>query len=116
MQDIIIEPEYLDVQIPAGATFVHPTIADHTVFAYVIDGRGCFDRKKGVYAANESLVLWDKGERVVLSTEARPARLLLVSGKPIGEPIAWQGPIVMNTQEELALAFRQYRQGTFIQT
>jgi redox-sensitive bicupin YhaK (pirin superfamily) len=59
-------------------------------------------------------VVFDDGEEVVVSTEGESVRFLLVSGKPIGEPVAWYGPIVMNTQEELEIAFDEYRNGTFI--
>jgi len=63
---------------------------------------------------NENLVLFDDGEQVVASTEDEPVRFLLISGQPIGEPVAWYGPIVMNTQRELQIAFKEYNNGTFI--
>ena len=63
---------------------------------------------------NNTLVLFGAGDQVVMSTENEPARFLLISGKPIGEPVAWYGPIVMNTQEELRVAFEEYSNGTFI--
>jgi redox-sensitive bicupin YhaK (pirin superfamily) len=62
----------------------------------------------------ESLVIFDDGEEVVISTKDSGVRALFVSGKPIGEPVAWHGPIVMNTQEELRIAFEEYEKGTFI--
>jgi hypothetical protein len=62
----------------------------------------------------ENLILYGDGDEVVISTQAKPVRFLLVSGQPIGEPIAWYGPIVMNTQEELRIAFEEYEKGTFI--
>jgi len=131
VRDIITSPEYLDVSVPAGTEFVHPTIPGHTVFAYVIEGKAWFCQQKDPFAyevegtnyfdiqrdafiANETLVLFDDGEQVVVSTEKEPARFLLVSGKPIGEPVAWYGPIVMNTQEELQIAFEEYNNGTFL--
>jgi redox-sensitive bicupin YhaK (pirin superfamily) len=132
VQDIVIEPEYLDVSIPAGATFVHPVKPGHTVFAYVISGEGFFDRKResegfevaGTPAGgpppdrlieSESLVLYDRGgEEVEMTAVGAPLRFLLVSGKPIGEPVAWYGPIVMNTQQEIRVAFEEYQNGTFI--
>jgi hypothetical protein len=61
-----------------------------------------------------SLVVLDDGEQVTVSTEQQGVRFLLISGKPIGEPVAWYGPIVMNTQEELQIAFDEYQKGTFI--
>ena len=66
------------------------------------------------FVSNEMLVHFDDGDRIQVATEDEPARFLLVSGKPIGEPVAWYGPIVMNTQEELRIAFEEYQNGTFI--
>ena len=64
--------------------------------------------------ANGELVLFTDGEEIVVSAGEEPVRFLLMSGKPIGEPVAWYGPIVMNTQEELRIAFEEYEKGTFI--
>ena len=117
--------------IPANSEFLHPTKAGHTVFAYVIEGEGIFCQEKDPFTYemeganyfdmerspmidNTSLVVFDDGEQVTVSTEEKGVRFLLVSGKPIGEPVAWYGPIVMNTQEELQIAFDEYRKGTFI--
>ncbi len=63
---------------------------------------------------SENLILFDDGDELTISTEEKPVRFLLISGKPIGEPVAWYGPIVMNTQEELRIAFEEYENGTFI--
>jgi len=131
VRDVVIEPEYLDITIPAKSEYVHPTRRGHNVFAYVIGGRALFchednpftyeiegvnyfDLKRDRFVGNLDLVLFGDGEQVVVTTQAEPVRFLLVSGKPIGEPIAWGGPIVMNTQEQLRTAFEQYRNGTFI--
>jgi redox-sensitive bicupin YhaK (pirin superfamily) len=131
VQDVVTNPEYLDLTIPAKTEFIHPTQPGHTVFAYVIEGKACFCRQKNPFSyeveganyfdlqrepfvADGGLVLFGDGERVVFSPEPAPARLLLVSGKPIGEPVAWYGPIVMNTSEELRIAFEEYQNGTFI--
>jgi redox-sensitive bicupin YhaK (pirin superfamily) len=131
VRDIVIEPEYIDVAIPAHAEYIHQTKQGHTVFAYVIDGRGCFceenkpftyeveginyfDMERDAFLGNETLILFEDGHHVSISTEDQPVRFLLISGKPIGEPIAWQEPIVMNTQEELRVAFEEYQQGTFV--
>jgi len=126
VQDIFIDPSYLDIQVPAGQEFKHPTQQGHTVFAYVIDGQGLFgsqtikseDRGQHVESSdmisNETLVLFSDGDQVVVTTRDNAVRFLLISGKPIREPVAWQGPIVMNTQEELRLAFEEYQAGTFI--
>ena len=113
VKDIVIDSEYLDVTVPVKTDFIHPTKSGHTCFAYVIDGKGYFsDEKKTV--AGENLVLFNDGERVVISTDTEPVHFLLISGKPIGEPVAWYGPIVMNTQAELKIAFEEYNSGTFI--
>ncbi len=131
VRDIVIDPEYLDITVPSGSQFIHPTEPGRTVFAYVIEGRAhfCheknpfnyerqganyFDIERDSFVSNENLVLFDDGEQVVVSTEYDPVRFLLISGNPIREPVAWYGPIVMNTQEELRIAFEEYRQGTFI--
>ncbi len=66
------------------------------------------------FVSNRTLVLFDDGDEVAVSTESEPVRFLLISGKTIGEPVAWYGPIVMNTQDELRVAFEEYRQGTFV--
>jgi redox-sensitive bicupin YhaK (pirin superfamily) len=64
--------------------------------------------------ASEHLILFSDGDRVKVNTGEKPVRFLLISGKPIGEPVAWRGPIVMNTQAELKVAFEEYSNGTFI--
>jgi quercetin 2,3-dioxygenase len=112
VQDIIIDPEYLDVTIPIKTEFVHPTKLGYTVFAYIIEGKGYFSEKKEMFA-NTNLVLFEDGEQLRVTAEDGPVRFLLISGKPIGEPVAWYGPIVMNTQGELKIAFEEYRNGTF---
>ncbi len=111
---IVIEPEYLDVTVPAGAEFRHPTKPGHTVFAYVIEGRGSFDAQKERLVANGSVCLYEDGQFISVSSAGEPLRFLLVSGRPLREPVAWYGPIVMNTEEELRLAFEEYQSGTFI--
>jgi redox-sensitive bicupin YhaK (pirin superfamily) len=114
VKDIVIDPEYLDVTVPAKAAFTHPTKKGHTVFAYVIEGKGHFDLQKDAQLGNGTLCLFDDGDHVAITAEHEPVRFLLISGKPIGEPVAWYGPIVMNTEEELEVAFEEYRKGTFI--
>ncbi len=131
VREIVTEPEYLDVSIPARSSFRHPVKAGHTVFAYVFEGEGYFDPERDPYAREDvaesyfdmerpcvcgdrTVVLYGPGDTVAVSTEERPVRFLLVSGRPLGEPIAWYGPIVMNTQAELRVAFREYEQGRFV--
>jgi redox-sensitive bicupin YhaK (pirin superfamily) len=131
VQDIVIDPEYLDITVPPKSNFTYTVKRGHTVFAYVIEGKGYFDQGRDSYAyeveganyfdfkrdclmGSENLILFDEGDEVAISTEDKPVRFLFVSGKPIGEPVAWYGPIVMNTQEELRRAFKEYQDGTFI--
>ena len=112
--DVMIEPEYLDVRVPAKETFSHPIPDHHTVFAYVHAGQGAFDAEAERLIGNRSLILFDQGDQVRVTAGPEGVRFLLISGKPLNEPIAWGGPIVMNTQEELKLAFEEFRSGTFI--
>ena len=114
VKDVVIDPEYLDVAMPAGVTFSHETPKGHTVFAYVIGGQGYFDEKKEKLIGNGTACLFNDGHSVQIATGKDGVRFLLISGKPIGEPVAWYGPIVMNTEEELEAAFEEYRNGTFI--
>jgi redox-sensitive bicupin YhaK (pirin superfamily) len=114
VQDIITEPTYLDVTVETGGHFVRKIPNEYNVFAYVIKGAGRFDGQKDV--DNENLVIFGQGDEVRISATRRPLRFLLISGKPIGEPVAWRGPIVMNTEEELSLAFHEYQAGTFIKS
>jgi redox-sensitive bicupin YhaK (pirin superfamily) len=114
VQDVAVKPVYLDVTLESGADIEHPTPPDHTVFAYAVSGSGSV----GPNAAHElragQLALFARGGSVTAAAGDRPFRFLLVSGRPLGEPVAWSGPIVMNTREELAAAFRDYREGTFV--
>jgi redox-sensitive bicupin YhaK (pirin superfamily) len=114
VRDIIIDPEYLDITVPANTEYFHPTKKGYTVFIYVIGGNGMTGGQEGQTIRNETLVLFKDGDQVNLKAGDEPLRLLLISGKPLNEPIAWGGPIVMNTQEELDNAFEEYRNGTFI--
>ncbi len=129
--DVVIDPAYLDVAVPPETTFTHPVRRGQKAFAYVVAGEGYFDPERNSFAhevvgANyfdmrrecscsaESLILYGDGDEVMITTHERGVRFLLVSGMPIGEPVAWYGPIVMNTQEELRIAFEEYEKGTFI--
>jgi quercetin 2,3-dioxygenase len=131
VQDVVVEPSYLDVSMPPETIFSHRIESGHKVLAYVVEGEGYFDPERSAYSHEvvgnayfdmkqpcvcdaESLVLYEDGDEVVIKTEEMPVRFLLVSGKPIGEPVAWHGPIVMNTREELRIAFEEYEKGTFI--
>ena len=112
--DVVIQPEYLDVSVPGGGAFAHRVPPGHTVLAYVIDGDGTFAPDADAPTRAGYLVQYGDGEQLSVAAGKGGVRFLLVSGKPIREPVAWYGPIVMNTQEELEVAFREYRYGTFI--
>ncbi len=131
VQDIVIDPAYLDISVPSKSNFRYRVKRGHTVFAYVIEGKGYFDLGRDSYAyeveganyfdfkreclmGSENLILFNDGDEVAIATDEEPVRFLFISGKPIGEPVAWYGPIVMNTQEELRIAFEEYEKGTFI--
>ena len=131
VRDIITDPEYLDVTLPPKASFAHRVRRGYTAFAYVThgaglfepdgdpfryeaEGRGWFELKRERTIGPESLVIFDDGDELAIAAGEEGARFLLVSGKPIREPVAWWGPIVMNTQEELRIAFDEYERGTFL--
>lgn len=110
VQDLVVDVEYLDVHLKAGSKFEHPTDADLTVFAYVIDGSAYYS---DAFIGPQNCALFGKGDRVkILAKES--THFLFVTGKPLNEPIAWGGPIVMNTDAELTSAFEELERGTFI--
>lgn len=131
VRDIVTDPEYLDVMIPPRASFVHPVKRGQKAFAYVMEGEGYFDPGRDSYGhevigdnyfdfkrtcicKNETVVLFGDGDEVFVTSEDEGVRFLLISGRPIEEPVAWYGPVVMNTQQELRLAFEEYQKGTFL--
>ena len=132
VRDIVIDPEFLDVTVAASSAFTHAVKPGHTVFAYVLEGVGYFDPQRDAFAHEafgagwfdvsrpcacgpETVVLYARtGDRIAVTTEQQSVRFLLVSGRPLGEPVAWYGPIVMNTQEELRVAFEEYENGKFV--
>jgi redox-sensitive bicupin YhaK (pirin superfamily) len=117
VRDVVTRPLYLDVTIPPGASFVHATPRGHTVFAYVFEGEGRFDGGSSEPVGNRSLVEFSDGDGVaVAAAKDKAVRFLLVSGGPIHEPIAWRGPIVMNTQAELETAFAELENNTFVKS
>ena len=113
---IVTDPEYLDVTVPPRTRFEHPTVSGHTVFAYVIAGSGCFaeGNAEEACASDASVALFGDGDSIVVTTAEQPVRFLLCSARPLHEPVAWGGPIVMNTQAELQAAFDELERGTFI--
>jgi redox-sensitive bicupin YhaK (pirin superfamily) len=128
---IAADPIYLDVSIAPGARKTLAVETTRHAFSYVFAGGGKFynasaplaaptetvgeaDSKSPVEADNRSLVLFDRGDEVAVHAGDEGIRFLLVSGKPLQEPVAWYGPIVMNTQEQLRQAFAELEQGTFL--
>ncbi len=131
VEGIAADPTYLDVSIPPHARKVLPVAAAHNAFAYVFAGSGAFCGVKEPLAVptegegwldvhpragvdDRSLVLFGPGDEVAVRAGDDGIRFLLVSGAPLKEPVAWYGPIVMNTQEELRRAFSELDAGTFL--
>ena len=128
---IAADPIYLDVSIPPGKRKTFPVETTRHAFAYVFGGLGKFcnasgplsvstegvgwaDTKPPSEATSRSLVLFDRGDELTVQAGEDGIRFLLVSGKPLEEPVAWYGPIVMNTQEQLRQAFEELDRGTFL--
>ena len=133
---IAAEPRYLDVSVPPGRTKRLPVEVGLHAFAYVFAGGGSFRdaspprpvrteavgeplpastaRADDGETENRTLVLFDRGDEVIVRAGEQGIRFLLVSGRPLEEPVAWHGPIVMNTKQELQTAFQEYLNGTFI--
>lgn len=129
---IAADPRYLDVRVPPGVRKRLPVETTRHAFAYVFEGAGVFrdssdpqavrtELEEGVEvystlgeAGDRTLVLFDQGDEVVVQAGPEGVRFLLVSGRPLEEPVAWHGPIVMNTQGELRQAMSDLRNGTFI--
>jgi hypothetical protein len=131
VEGVAANPRYLDISVPPGKLRRIPVEVDRNAFAYVFAGAGSFrdasapqavltesavdSRAAPVYdARHHSLVLFDRGDEIVVQAGPEGIRFLLVSGKPFAEPVAWHGPIVMNTEAELRQAFRELQEGTFI--
>jgi hypothetical protein len=133
VEGIAADPRYLDVWVPPGKRKVLPVETTRHAFAYVFEGSGSFrdasapqpvrtdhiapdGGEQTSLTGNRSLVLFDSGDEVVVTAGDGGIRFLMVSGKPLKEPVAWQGPIVMNTQDELRQAFAELKLGTFIRS
>ena len=112
VRDLAIDIEYFDVESTSGKTFEHSTAKDDTVFAYIVEGSV---EAKGKTITQGQCAVFGKGDLVKISSK-NGAHFLYVSGEPLNEPVAWRGPIVMNTEEELAIAFEELDAGTFIKT
>ncbi|MBI3988089.1 MAG: pirin family protein [candidate division NC10 bacterium] len=114
---IAADPLYLDVFVPAHASFTQPITRGHTAFAYVFEGEAKFvidDQEDGTRISHPRLVVWGDGDSIKVITTEKPVRFLLVSGQPLHEPVARYGPFVMNTREEIEQALQDLRQGTFV--
>jgi quercetin 2,3-dioxygenase len=128
---IAADPIYIDVSVPPGRRKTLPVETTRHAFAYVFAGSGKFCNASGPLAVptepvgwldtappkeaeDRSLVLFDRGDEVIVQAGSDGIRFLLVSGKPLEEPVAWYGPIVMNTQEQLRNAFDELQKGTFL--
>ena len=133
VEGVAADPRYLDVWVPPGVQKSFPVESSRHAFAYIFEGSGTFrdaSVPRGVLtervgegesgpavleqAGNRSLVLFDSGDEITVQAGAAGLRFLLVSGRPLEEPVAWRGPIVMNTDEELRRAYAELRDGTFI--
>ena len=137
VEGVAADPRYLDVSLPSGARRSLPVDRAHHAFAYVFEGSGSFrdashprpvatervtnastededPNDETDWTGNRSLVLFDRGDEVTVQAGDASIRFLLVSGRPLEEPVAWRGPIVMNTNEELQQAYSELRSGTFI--
>jgi redox-sensitive bicupin YhaK (pirin superfamily) len=95
---------------------VHPVKRGHTAFAYLLEGRASFDEEAEDVVEDGHLVVFRDGDSVRVQTRDTPSRFLLVSGRPLHEPIAWWGPIVMNTRREIEQAVEEFQNGTFIKS
>jgi quercetin 2,3-dioxygenase len=114
VKDIIADPEYFDVEMPENAEFIAPVNHDYTAFAYVYEGSVSFDESRKAPLHSGEGALFGHGSQVRAITGPSKASFIMFSGKPIKEPVAWRGPIVMNTETELAIAFKEFREGNFI--
>ena len=114
--DIAANPTYLDVCILAGCLFSHPVSRGHTAFAYVFEGTAGFveEEETLTWIDQTKLVVWEDGDLVKMKAGDESVRMLLISAKPLNEPIARYGPFVMNTKDEIEQALLDLKQGTFI--
>lgn len=115
VKNVTVSPTYLDAKVPPFAISDWEIDPTHNVFAYVARGSATFQGKEKP-AGEKSLVLYEKGNRIRIIAGKDGVRFLLIAGKPLNEPVAWRGPIVMNTDDELRTAFEEYSNGTFLKT
>lgn len=114
-RDLAVDVEYMDVTIPKGANFEHSVAEGATVFAYVMEGDAKFDIQSSITVPSGSVVIYERSKHAVsVATEESPVRFLLGVGRPLKESVAWQGPVVMNTWDEIEDAFTELRDGNFL--
>jgi quercetin 2,3-dioxygenase len=109
-----IKPDYFDVEIEPDGVWSFETDPDSTLFVYIVQGSGFFDPEQSTLYPEKQAVLFNEGEDLWVKAGDNGMRLLMLSAKPLNEPIAWGGPIVMNTKEELDKAFQELDNNTFI--
>ncbi|MHA2105687.1 MAG: pirin family protein [Candidatus Hodarchaeales archaeon] len=114
VRDVAVKPTYYHINMPKSTSIKVPFEFDHTVFAYAFNGSGYFDSEKTQLVDKDNLIVYEKGDEVTIQSGSNGLEYILVSGKPLNEPVAWYGPIVMNTKEELVTAFQDYQNGSFI--
>jgi redox-sensitive bicupin YhaK (pirin superfamily) len=117
--DIVAEPTYLDVTIPPKGHFSHPVQRGHAAFAYLFEGQGLFGKngeEEEIIVNASQLVVFTDGDYIKANASNQPMRFLLISGKPLDEPIARYGPFVMNTQQEIEQALEDLKNGTFVKS
>jgi redox-sensitive bicupin YhaK (pirin superfamily) len=114
VRDIVVDIEYIDVSLVPNTKFEHPVKSGYKTFGYIYEGKGYFDTsEKELVDRNHGVLFKDTGGIYVESLD-EVLSFILISGAPIKEPVAWRGPIVMNTDEELDIAFKEYQDGSFI--
>ncbi len=117
VEGVAAAPLYLDIYIPANRSARFPVEPGHHAFAYVFEGAGSMDGEKGApphAVENRNLILFGEGDEIAVTGGSVGLRFLLASGRPLGEPVAWHGPIVMNTQAEIETALLDLERGTFL--
>ena len=108
-----VKATFLDVSLEEAFTWEYVTNPEDTVFAYIVEGEGYFGGEEKQLLTSKRSVLFKKGDELIITAGKLPLRVFILAGKPLHEPVAWGGPIVMNTSDEIDQAFKEIRQGTF---
>jgi redox-sensitive bicupin YhaK (pirin superfamily) len=120
IKDVVTSPEYFDISIPRNSNYIQNTKKGSTVLLYVYEGEGEIinnvedENTNKTKIKNRTLVLFEDGDKIKITSNENGVKFLFISGMPIKEQIAWYGPIVMNTQEELRIAYDELEKGTFV--